>query len=82
MWESVKSTTHLIIDKKYNWQATPHKKDTMNMRKVRMMYSLQGSIESYCVAHDGKTVTMFERVFDVMLMAHQKLGYGLCKMLH
>jgi hypothetical protein len=39
MWETVKSTTHLITDEKYAWiqsvlQAKPHKKDTMNMRKV------------------------------------------------
>jgi len=81
MWEAVKSTTHLTTDEKYAWiqsmlEAKPNKKDTMNTRKVRMTYSLQGNVENYCVVCDGKTVTTLEQVFDVMLMAHQKLGHA------
>jgi hypothetical protein len=65
IWEAAKLTMHLITDEKYAWiqsvlQAKPHKKDTMNMRKVRMTYSLQGNVENYYVARDGKTVTTFE----------------------
>jgi hypothetical protein len=30
------------------------------MRKVQMTYSLQGNVENYYVARDGKTVTTFE----------------------
>jgi hypothetical protein len=41
-----------------------------------MTYSLQGNVENYCVARDGKTVTKFERDFDVILMAHQKVGHA------
>jgi hypothetical protein len=34
-----------------------------------MTYSLQGNVENYYVARDGKTVTTFEWVFDVILVA-------------
>jgi hypothetical protein len=81
LWEAVKGTRHLITDEKYNTilsvlQSKPLKSDSMNMRKFRNIYSLQGNVENFCIAHDGKTVTTFERVFDVILMAHQKLGYA------
>lgn len=73
--------THLITDEKYNiilsvLRSKLLKTDPMNMRKYRSIYSLQGNIENFCIAHDGKTVTTFERVFHVILMAHQKLGHA------
>ncbi len=71
MYEAVKSSTHLIVDEKYNsviaiLQAVPSKKDTMNTRKIRKVYTLSGNAERHCLYRDGLKVTMFESVFDVI----------------
>jgi len=81
IYEKVKSTSHLIDDLKYSWilgilRAPPSKKDTMHIRKTRQIYSLGGNVENYCITRDGKTVTTYERVFEVLMMAHQKLGHA------
>jgi len=55
-------------------QCQPQKKDPMNVRKARAIYELRGNVEHHCVFRDGKVVTTFERIFDVILQAHQKLG--------
>jgi hypothetical protein len=81
MYEAVKSSTHLIDDEKYNsviaiLQAVPSKKDTMNTRKIRKVYTLSGNAERHCLYRDGLKVTTFESVFDVILMAHRKIGHA------
>jgi len=81
IYEKVKSTSHLIDGLKYSWilailRAPPSKKDTMHIRKTRQIYSLGGNVENYCITRDGKTVTTYERVFEVLMMAHQKLGHA------
>jgi hypothetical protein len=81
MYEAVKGTTHLITEDKYQWIldvliAPPSKQDKMNARKARATYSLTGNVDMYCITRDGKTVTTYERVYDVIAMAHQKLGHA------
>jgi hypothetical protein len=81
LYESVKCSTHLITNDKYDWilsilQCQPQKKDPMNVRKARAIYELRGNVEHHCVFRDGKVVTTFERIFDVILQAHQKLGHA------
>jgi hypothetical protein len=81
LYESAKFSTHLITDAKYDWivgvfRTEPQKKDTMNMCKARHVYMLQGNVESCYLCRDGKTVATFERIFDVLLQVHQKLGHA------
>jgi hypothetical protein len=81
LYEAAKCSTHLINDEKYGWilsvlQADPHRKDPMSVRKVRHVYKLDGNVENSCVSRDGKIVTTFERVFDVIYEAHRKLGHA------
>ncbi len=58
------------------FRTEPQKKDTMNMCKARHVYMLQGNVESCYLCRDGKTVATFERIFDVLLQVHQKLGHA------
>jgi hypothetical protein len=81
LYESAKCSTHLITNDKYDWilsmlQCQPQKRDPMNVRKARAIYELRGNVEHHCVFRDGKVVTTFERIFDVILQAHQKLGHA------
>ena len=48
----------------------------MNLRKVRSIYTLEGNVEKCCIYRDGKIVTTYEAVFDVIRMAHQKIGHA------
>jgi hypothetical protein len=81
MYDSVKTSTHLITDEKYSWilgilQAAPVKQDSMAVRKIWHVYALSGNVERNCVFHDGKKVTTYESVFDVILTAHRKIGHA------
>jgi len=81
LFESVKTYTHLITDEKYaqilaTLQVEPSKKDSMATRKIRKVYQLSGNVERHCVFRDGKKVTTFESVFDVILAAHRKIGHA------
>jgi hypothetical protein len=81
VFESVKTSTHLITDEKYAHilamlQAELSKKDSMATRKIRNVYQLSGNVECHCVFHDGKKVTTFKSVFDVILAAHRKIGHA------
>jgi hypothetical protein len=80
MFESVKTSTHLITNEKYAHilamlQAEPSKKDSMATRKIRNVYQSSGNVERHCVFCDGKKVTTFESVFDVILVAHRKIDH-------
>jgi hypothetical protein len=81
VYEAVKGTTYLITEEKYQWivdvlRAPPSKQDKMNARKARATYSLTSNVDEYCITRGGKTVMTYERVYDVIAMAHQKLGHA------
>jgi hypothetical protein len=81
LYNASKCSMHLITNEKYDWllsilRSKPSKKDPMNVRKARHIYTLGGNVENCCLFRDGKTVTTFERIFDVILQAHRKIGHA------
>jgi hypothetical protein len=72
LYESAKSCSHLLDDKKYNYilsvlQDPLSKSDPMSIRKIRSTYVLHGIEENYCIARQGKTVTTYKRIFDIII---------------
>lgn len=52
------------------------KDDTAVEKKYRKLYTLESAaVSDRCIRRDGLLVTTYEKVFDVILEAHKKVGH-------
>jgi hypothetical protein len=80
-YNQVRSTTHLLDDKQYEHIKSivlqpKQKGQTAIMYKYRKIYQLGSNVDGHCLYRNGKVVTTFEKIFDVILEAHKKIGHA------
>ena len=79
-YERVKGTTHLITNAKYDeivsvLQREKVKGESDVAYKYRKYYELRGNVIHRNLYRDGKVVTTYERVFDVIWEAHTSISH-------
>jgi len=80
-YESVKSSSKLITNEKYNRilsvvSAPKEKKESALIIKYRRLYSIVGNVERRCLYRQKKVVTTFKNLFDVILEAHNQISHA------
>ena len=80
-YESVKSSTKLITNDKYDKilgiiSVPKAKKESALIIKYRRLYTIVGNVERRCLYRQNKVVTTFENLFDVILEAHNRISHA------
>jgi len=80
-YESMKSSTKLITNEKYDKilgiiSVPKAKKESALIIKYRRLYIIVGNVERRCLYQQNKVVTTFENLCDVILEAHNRISHA------